>query len=197
MRGAIQRRRLEREMQDEMRQHLAQSTQRLMDRGMSPADAALEARREFGNVGVLQEESRDAWGVRWLESLLGDLRFAVRAYARKPLAAATIVVVMALGIGVNSALYSVLQSITSRAAPGVADGETLKRIYGSAQERRGASYELRELSLAEVDALAAHSETFASVAGWDTEDAVIQWKGGTSNIGASIEFVTPGFWTTL
>ena len=169
-------------MQDEMRQHLAQSTRRLMERGMSAADAALEARREFGNVGVLQEESRDAWGARWVESLIGDVRFAVRTYARRPLAAVTIVVVLALGIGVNSALYSIVQALTWRAAPGIGDGETLKRIYGVAQERRGAAFSIREMSLAEVDALAAHTEVFASVAGWVTEDAVIQWKGATSNL---------------
>jgi hypothetical protein len=70
-------RRLEREMQDEMRQHLDRATERLMARGLSAEDARRAALREFGNVHYLQEEARDARDGRWLEALTPDARRAL------------------------------------------------------------------------------------------------------------------------
>ena len=70
----------------EMRDHLERATERLVQRGMSPEDARLQARREFGNVATLQEDARDARGARWIEALAGDVRFALRHFARRRLA---------------------------------------------------------------------------------------------------------------
>src|SRR6185295_15657385 len=84
----------EREMLDEMALHVERTTERLMARGLSEHDARLAARREFGNVGVLQEEARDVRGARWIESLTGDVRFALRHFSRRPLHVLTIVCVL-------------------------------------------------------------------------------------------------------
>src|SRR5687767_2094510 len=97
-----------------MRAHLEQATARLIERGMSPKDAAIEARREFGNITLIEEDARDSRGARWAESIVGDVRFALRFLRRNPVATTTIVLVLALGIGVNSALFSVIQAITTR-----------------------------------------------------------------------------------
>ena len=70
---------VELEMSDEMQLHLERAAERLMARGMSAADARAEARREFGNVGVIQEEARDARGVRSSPKLWDDLRYSLRA----------------------------------------------------------------------------------------------------------------------
>src|SRR3569832_1634754 len=91
VRGVVRRAANDRAMRDEMDAHLAQAAERYMSRGMSAADARDAARREFGNVAVLQEEGRDARGLRWIESVIADLRFAFRQIARRPLASATIV----------------------------------------------------------------------------------------------------------
>ena len=93
-------------MQKEMRQHLEQTAERYAARGMTSAEAREAALREFGNVGALQERARDARGGRWLETIASDLRFAFRYFARQPMMAATIVIVLSLGIGVNSALFA-------------------------------------------------------------------------------------------
>jgi hypothetical protein len=82
LRAVVARRALERDMQEEMREHLERATERYVARGMSTADARRAARREFGNVAVLQEEARDARDARWVEALIADTRFAFRYFAR-------------------------------------------------------------------------------------------------------------------
>ena len=76
LRSLFLRRRLEREMQDEMRQHLDRATERLMRRGLTAGAARTAALREFGNLHYLQEEARDARGARWLAALAGFVRSA-------------------------------------------------------------------------------------------------------------------------
>src|SRR5215216_4051632 len=84
IRSVVMRRRLEREMQAEMAEHLERSTARLMARGLPAAEARYAAAREFGNVASLQEEARDARGTGWLDAMLADGRFALRQFARRP-----------------------------------------------------------------------------------------------------------------
>ena len=122
LRAIVRRGAVEREMRDEMALHLERATARLVARGMSEAEARDAARREFGNVALLQEHGRDARGARWMETLAADVRFALRHFAHTPLTAITLVLVLALGIGVNSAIFSVLQALTMRPAPGVPAG---------------------------------------------------------------------------
>src|SRR4051812_34938554 len=99
-------------MQDEMRLHLERRVEVLVGRGMSRFDARLAARREFGNVGVHQEAARDARGAQWLDSLAGDIRFALRHFARRPLATATIIIVLSLGIAVHAVEFTLLRITT-------------------------------------------------------------------------------------
>src|ERR1043166_6725860 len=75
---------VEREMQNEMQMHLERAAERLMARGLSPEEARAAARREFGNLGVIQEHARDARGVRWIEELVRDTRYAARGLRRTP-----------------------------------------------------------------------------------------------------------------
>lgn len=119
VRAAAARARLEREMREEMRQHLAQAAERFSARGMSQRDAALAARREFGNVGALEEEARDARGARWIESVVGDLRHAARHFARTPMMAATIILTLTLGIGASAAGFAILSGMLTRPPPGI------------------------------------------------------------------------------
>src|ERR1043166_3829107 len=108
-RGVLRRSTLEREMLDEMQLHLDRQTELLVARGMTPADARLTARREFGNVGVHQEHARDVRPARWIDSVGADVRFAFRSFARKPLSSATIVLALAFGIGGYAALFGFVQ----------------------------------------------------------------------------------------
>jgi hypothetical protein len=135
LRAAFRRAAVDREMRDEMALHLEQTTELLVRRGLSEADALDTARREFGNVALLQEEARDAHGARWIESCVADVRFAMRHFSRTPLTAITLVLVLSLGIGVNSVIFSVLQAFIMRAPSGVAADESLVRVRGTVLAR--------------------------------------------------------------
>ena len=113
-RAILRRSALEREMRDEMQLHLDRQTDLLIARGMTPADARLAARREFGNVGVHQDDARDARPARWIDSVGADVRFAFRFFARKPLSSVTIVLALAFGIGGYAALFGFVQSAIMR-----------------------------------------------------------------------------------
>src|SRR5688572_28786820 len=94
LRAIVGRGRLAREMDDEMRQHLELATERYIARGFSPSDARAAARNEFGNLPMIEDEARQARGARWVDALAGDVRFAIRYFARHKASTAIIVVVL-------------------------------------------------------------------------------------------------------
>ncbi len=99
----------ERDLEEEMRHHLALLEE---DRARGAA-----ARRQFGNVTSLKEESRSVWTFAFLEQLAQDLRYALRGMAANPLFTATAVLSLALGIGANTAIYSFMDAILLRSLP--------------------------------------------------------------------------------
>ncbi|HUQ79492.1 MAG TPA: ABC transporter permease [Gemmatimonadaceae bacterium] len=197
LRALFRRGAVDREMRDEMAMHLQQATERLMARGLSEADARDLARREFGNVAVLQEEGRDARGARWLEILAADVRFALRHFGRTPLTAVTLILVLALGIGVNSALFSVLQMLTMRPAPAVPADDALVRIRGTTFSRMEGQLRARRLSMPEVNDLASRRATFSAVAGYAVDQMVLDPGDGSDLRPDEVQFVTPNFFSTL
>jgi predicted permease len=196
LRAVFRRQTVDREMRDEMESHLARATERLIERGMTPEAARLEARREFGNVGVLQEEGRDARGTQRLESLIGDARFALRHFSRRPLSALTIVVVLALGIGGHSAVFSVMQAMLVRPAPGVPNDDALVFMQPKQRPRDEINWYARYMSYPEWRDIAANRDAFASVAAWTTADVVLDAKEGEGATGRA-HFVTDSYFPTL
>jgi predicted permease len=197
LRSVLRRSAVDREMRDEMAAHLERSTERLMGRGMSEADARAAARREFGNVAVLQEEGRDARGARAIETFMSDVRFAFRYFSRIRLTALTLILVLALGIGVNSALFSMLQLLTMRPAPGVPADDALVRIRGTSFTRSEGELRGRELSLPEINDLASRRETFAAVAVYGMSELMFDPGDGSDPRGLTGHFVSPNFFKTL
>src|ERR1700746_2204132 len=74
----------EAELDEELRAHLSMAAQTRMERGADQQEAERAARREFGNVGLVKEVTREAWGGRWLGDLLDDARYGLRGVAKKP-----------------------------------------------------------------------------------------------------------------
>ncbi|MQA91562.1 MAG: FtsX-like permease family protein [Gemmatimonas sp.] len=111
----------EREMDEEMRLHLEMETEDLIrTRGLSPREARRQARQTFGGVERFKEEGRDAWGIRWLEDAVWDLRMGVRLLVKDRGYTAAALLTLGLAIGANTAIYSVVESVLLRPLPYVA-----------------------------------------------------------------------------
>jgi predicted permease len=94
-----------------IREHIEERTEELIDEGMARKQAEQAAQREFGNVTLIKERSREEWQWAALESVLADLKLTFRRLRKSPGFAATVLLTMALGIGANTTVFSVIDSV--------------------------------------------------------------------------------------
>ena len=173
------RRQAEEDLQEELRLHLELERERLRDAGVPEAEASRAARRKLGNAPLIRERTRDVWGWRWLDDLGRDVRHAARGLRREPGFTATVVCVLALGIGANTAMFSIVYGVLLRPLP-YPDSEAIVRIRESFGDSR------RQLSRYAIPVLQEAAESFEQLAAygsrsveWARPDGAVTLRGAT------------------
>ena len=162
--NVFRRDRLRRDVNQELTFHLNERIDELRETGLSSADAAREARRQFGNPSVKIEETIDMDVARWLDTLIRNLRWSLRSLARTPALTATVVLTLTLGIGANSAVFSALDAVLLQPLP-FPEADRLVRMQQV--HANGIGYTLSPARLEDWHRM---NETFDGITGYVTED---------------------------
>lgn len=160
----LQRRRVDREMAAEMAEHLAEKIEQLRDEGHSEEAAHVLAHRQFGNMTLKQEDSRAAWGWNAVEQLWQDTRFSWRVLRKAPAFTATAVIVLAFGIGMNTAMFSAVKAVLLSALP-YPEPERMVQLAQTAKD--GHSMSVSGLDFADWRAQSKTVETMATYSNSD------------------------------
>jgi hypothetical protein len=169
----------------EIRQHLEERADALVDSGMDRPEAEQQARREFGNVTLLEERSREGWQWPRIELIFADVRYALRQLRKSPSFALAAILTLALGIGTNTAIFTLIDSIMLRPLPFPRQEELARIALDTATFPKGWIRELER-----------HSQTFSSIAGYgpNAESNVAGTGAAERAFGAK---VTVNFFDTL
>src|SRR5262245_11627300 len=130
LRALLRRTQAERELDEELRYHIERQTEQNIRCGMNQEEARTAGRKAFCGREQAKERSRDARGVRWLEDIWQDLQYGARMLLKHPGFALTAVITLALGIGANTAIFSVVNAVLLRPLP-YPEADRLVFIYNS------------------------------------------------------------------
>ena len=147
--------RAERDLHDELSFHIEREAMKLMDQGLPPEDARARAQAKFGSATVAADECRDERGTAFIDNTVGDLQYALRTFRRAPLATLTIVVTVAIGLGLVAVLFTVLNVLLFRtdAVPDITE------IY-AVEHPQQANGELSQFTRQRFDALRSDTNVF-------------------------------------
>ena len=187
----LHRRRLEHDLDDELAFHLAMREAEYHRDGVPGVEATQAARRRFGNVTYLKEQCRDMWTFHPLETLMQDVRYALRTLRRSPGFTLVAVAALAIGIGANTAIFSLVDAMRARALP-YEEPSRLVQLWGNVMrarlERRGNSY---------PDFLdwRAQAQSFEAMAAFSNNSSTLTVNGEPERLFA--EFVSAPYFTLL
>jgi predicted permease len=155
-----------------IREHIEERAEELMEEGMLPAQAEQTARREFGNVTLIEERSRELWQWSRVESIAADLNFVVRRLRKSPGFATTVLLTLAIGIGANTAVFTVLNRVILRPLP-YSDSDQLVSLWLNAPGAAGLTNFTGGLQLSSsmYFTFTDQNRTFQSLGVWTTQAA--------------------------
>jgi predicted permease len=179
------------ELDDELSDHLERKTEEYVAKGMAPEEARRRARLDLGGIEQTKEKCRDARGVNWIQDLIQDLRYGLRMLRKSPGFTAVAVVTLALGIGANVAIFTVVRAVLLKPLP-FSHPEQVVRVY---DDLRGANTRDVRMSLPEFWDLGQKSGVF--------QDISVTFPGDANLTGSEhpdrLQFfgVSPGYFTMM
>ena len=185
------RRQAEEDVREELRLHLELEQERQRDAGLSESEARRAARRRLGNAPLIRERTRDVWGWHWLDDLVRDVRQAVRGLGRSPGFTATVMLVLALGIGANTAMFSIVYGMLIRPLP-YPDPETIVRVGESMAPAQGPDMRLSNRSMPRLQESA---ESFEQLAAY--QEVSLDMAGPDGAVSLSGAMVSPSLFALL
>ncbi|HUZ48064.1 MAG TPA: ABC transporter permease [Terriglobia bacterium] len=180
---------MEQELDDELRFHLEKQIEQNIAQGMSAEEARYAALRQFGNVGAIKEECREAWGTRFINELAQDIRYGLRQLRRNPGFTIVAILTLALGIGANTAIFSVVDSLILRPLPVDHPGE-LVRIYSKTPQVSSSG-----ISYPDYSDLKEQASAFSGFLVWDRGVEFLNSMNESSQI--LVDRVSRDYFTTL
>jgi len=186
LRGLFVDRRADRDLDDEIEAHLRLLTERYVRQGMTEAEAAWAARRRFGNITLLKEVNREMRGIKFIETVIQDLRYGLWMLRRNPGFTFVAVLTLSLGIGANTAIFSVVNAMLLRSLP-YYDPQRLVHVTGWYEEGEedGKGRSGYETSLA-ADYIhwREQSQTFDHLVAYTTEQTYLMGRGEPEQLDA-------------
>ena len=191
LRALFRRRSMEAELDAELRAHIEQQAGKYVRSGLSPDEAARRARLELGGIEQIKEDVRDSWGLRFISELAQDVRYGLRQLRRNPGFTAVAILTLALGIGANTAIFTLIDSLMLRPLPVHRPGQLVQLwlLNSHNQAQRGL------FSLPMFAELRQRQKVFSSLAAWGGPLVPVEVNNET--VLGSIATVTPSYFSTL
>ncbi len=177
------------ELDEEIQGHLRMAADDRIDCGEDPGNARDAALREFGNVALVEDVTRDVWGRRWLDELRHDLRFALRTLRNNPGFTAVALLTLTLGIGANTAIFSVINAVLLRPLPYPHSDRLVYMSEWTPQIR------FLYISMPDFQDWLARNTVFEAIGGYRAADATLTGAGEARHL--KLRQVTPGLFSTL